>query len=658
LSSVNDWDAIEGSTEQEVIDCFASRYWRDRAVGLVESLLLGLSQPLIHDALLRLEEMLESTVSGDALVDDILKAPIAMTRMAESTRNAALANGFAATASVFERILDLQPPLRRLTSIWLSLEPSAFDGLSRSPQSLWCTFVVGRAIRPLIEACAAREFQHLWNQYALQENSPSGRIAFQKLGTRLSKSLYDGCSVGEPESQSFAQDWSDGIEENTRRWQIDRRESKSSRERFDNAKVQIDAITAAINVGDDPNARKFLRDLVAAQVERKESQFAVKSLCNIAQRCADMLRYDFERECLDAALKLDPADVRSLTQFADHLKRQGRFQQAVEILDKAITLAVGDNLTVAESLKADVLSSRGLYLEAIDSYKQIDGWQNDPRIRGAIADNMRFYGNVAAARDLQEKLLHEDPGALGPQFGLAELDKMEGRLDESLNRYREISKRVGLDARTRRVCMMATAEVLKRMGRFRDAYQLMDNAVKQTPFDLRSRIQRGAILGLLNQTNNGLADLRRSEIGDPVAFNDWRKFYVQGLLLLQSGRHDEARDVLIARWAAAENAGEPDECLRLASAVAFLAENNPSEARRALSHCQTEPDAYLRHLRRVLELHMSISLNDKDQQQKCTESLNEFIKTQPLFRSAVNRLLKKDFSGALKIEIYLLLMAA
>ena len=50
-----------------------------------------------------------------------------------------------------------------------------------------------------------------------------------------------------------------------------------------------------------PNARKFLYELVASQIERSESEFAVESLCNIAKQCADILRYDFEKECLDTS---------------------------------------------------------------------------------------------------------------------------------------------------------------------------------------------------------------------------------------------------------------------------------------------------------------------------------------------------------------------
>jgi hypothetical protein len=49
----------------------------------------------------------------------------------------------------------------------------------------------------------------------------------------------------------------------------------------------------------------------------------VKSLCNIAQRCTEMFRTDFERICLDYARKLSPNDAWVLVQYGNHLKRIG-----------------------------------------------------------------------------------------------------------------------------------------------------------------------------------------------------------------------------------------------------------------------------------------------------------------------------------------------
>jgi len=481
-------------------------------------------------------------------------------------------------------------------------------------------------------------------------------MAFQKLGTRISESL-----LGTGTYAQSMMDFNDEVDDEraAESWsrQAERRTANAGRI-LDNVLLQLEGISKAIAAGDDDKARRYLRELVAAQVERSESEHAVKSLCNIAHTAAAMERFDFERECLAAALQLQPDDVRSLTQFADHEKRQGRYASAEEYLNKAIPLASGYDLTVAESLRADVLASQRRYDDANSAYRQIPGWQQDPLIRNAIADNLRFTGDLVSARQMLEELLQEDPGLIRPCFSLAELDKLDGQLEKSLDRYRRISQRTELDIKSRRVCSVALADVLKRMGRFQEAYQIVDNVVKDTPFDLGARIQRGAILGLLNKTSDGLAELSNNEVGDPVAFNDWRKFYLQGLLLLQSGRHEEARRSLIARWTAAENAGEPDENLRLASAVAFLARNEPSEARRALSHRQVEVDSYLRYVRLILELHVAIEMKDKDEEQQCIESLQGIVESQPLFRAVLTRLRNNDREAAIELEIRLLLMAA
>jgi len=79
LSAVRDWQVIDGLSRDAAIREFASQYWLSRATGLLESILLGLSAPLARDVLKLIEELLSSSkVAGDAVVDEILKAPLAL----------------------------------------------------------------------------------------------------------------------------------------------------------------------------------------------------------------------------------------------------------------------------------------------------------------------------------------------------------------------------------------------------------------------------------------------------------------------------------------------------------------------------------------------------------------------------------------------------
>ena len=88
---------------------------------------------------------------------------------------------------------------------------------------------------------------------------------------------------------------------------------------------QIVAITQAVSEGHDAKADKFVRELVAQQLSYPGGEpYAVKSLCNIAKRCADLFRVDFEIKCLALACEIAPTDAWALIQYGDHLKRVGK----------------------------------------------------------------------------------------------------------------------------------------------------------------------------------------------------------------------------------------------------------------------------------------------------------------------------------------------
>ena len=161
----------------------------------------------------------------------------------------------------------------------------------------------------------------------------------------------------------------------------------SSHAELERALSEIDAITEALSTGKDHIAERYIKQLVERQMEDRESaEYAVKSLCNIGQRCAEMYRTDFEYRCLESAMTIDAADSWLLIQNADHLKRKGEYDRAIEAVKKALG---GSNERIASSLLADIHSQMGEYEKAIDLYKSIPEWDHDARIMVGIADNHR-----------------------------------------------------------------------------------------------------------------------------------------------------------------------------------------------------------------------------------------------------------------------------
>jgi tetratricopeptide (TPR) repeat protein len=280
---------------------------------------------------------------------------------------------------------DLQPLLRRLTDLWLGLAETAFNRFSESREAIWTTLVEKGKVKELLRAGSAREFLAVWNLLVFDFPTPKSRSGVQTLGGELSRRLFPkkAHEVAVPV----------GSTEETESMSPDQPEhATSDHEVFERVKKQIAAIAKAISEGRDTRAERFLHELIQDQTSCSGGEArAVKSLCNIAQRCAAMFRMDFEAVCLKKALELDALDAWALIQYGDHLKRVGNYEEALKVLAQAEQLGESD---VARSSMADVYSQQGDYEKAISAYKAIPDWSAKAAVRTAIADNLRRIGRA------------------------------------------------------------------------------------------------------------------------------------------------------------------------------------------------------------------------------------------------------------------------
>ena len=76
------------------------------------------------------------------------------------------------------------------------------------------------------------------------------------------------------------------------------------------------------------------------------------------------------------------------------MKRVGEFEASINAYERAAVLG-GDQYS--KSGIADVWSEQGEYAKAIELYKQIPAWNENPMIRTAIADNLRRMGQYEDA---------------------------------------------------------------------------------------------------------------------------------------------------------------------------------------------------------------------------------------------------------------------
>ncbi len=655
-STAQDWEQIEGTDAEALLETATQEYWLARTVSFLRLAIGGeLERRLEKRVLEHVEENLASRVASEKTLDRLLVAPLVDPRCPLAPAESALSYGFSAVASILDDLADLQPLLRRLTDLWLGLPATTFNQFSEPREIIWVTIVEKGELKQLLGASSRHEFTANWNLLAFHFSTPHARSGIQVLGEELCRQLFPG----------------EGQEPTTPALQMEEAEpdprDRSQRARghydvFERVIKQLASIAEAVSQGQDAKAERYLRELIQKQTSSPGGKnYAVKSLCNLAQRCADMFRVDFEEICLNAARELDPCDGWTLIQFGDHLKRLGKYDQALTMLDEARRF--GENV-VGQSSAADVYSQQGDYARAIRMYEAIQDFHDKPEVLTAIADTLRKMGRLEEAQAAYDELIESArlglPGfaasAVRAQVGIAEIAKRQGRLEDALRMYREILKHEGADERDQLIHRLGLCNVLKRMEEFREAYSVVDAVVQKYPFAMQARFARGSILGLLGQEHEGLIDLPESS--GSRSLHEWVRRYYRGLLLLKLERYGDARKNLVEEVPNAVASGEEKSILRMAAALWFLGKDDISEADGNLSEIPDLDDCHAQYLALVLKLHSAAQKKDVAMITFLSNRIAGLQVVDAKLDKAVAALGKRDFSLALTYEVDALLKLA
>ena len=341
LSLVDDWEVIDGTNSSELVSKFTSLFRLDRAASYAMILIAGTPVDLEFEILEYLEESLQTGVQFEALVDRLIVAPLSHPDRAASLAMSALSHNFAATALLYETVNDTQPLLRRLTSHWLNVPPDDLAEVGVRISDVWKLACSSGAVRKSLATTSRSSFESRWNAIALDETifpTPASRIAFIRVISELSARMFPG-------ARELSHEWAAPSEDDYN--DDEQRDNTNPRVSFNRAIKQIDAITDAVAAAEDNKAQKFLRELVAEQRSFVGGdEFAVKSLCNIAHRCADLFRTDFERSCLDLAIEILPTDAWAVRQYADHLKESANSKLRSTHMNARQSWAAINTLTV------------------------------------------------------------------------------------------------------------------------------------------------------------------------------------------------------------------------------------------------------------------------------------------------------------------------
>jgi tetratricopeptide (TPR) repeat protein len=620
-SAAQDWEEIEGNDATALLETATREYWLARTVSHLRMAIGGLEASLEVRVFESTEEILGSRVTSEDVLNRLLVAPLADPLSPVALAKSALSHGFSVVASVLDELVELQPLLRRLTDHWLGLPEELFSDMPESKEKIWLTLVEKHRLSDLLKSDNGDDFENKWNLLAFSftesERTPTGVQTDE------------------------AEPWRGYVEQR----------GGSDPEALESVKKQILAVAKKVSEGSDIKAEKFLRQLIKKQTSVSAGEdYAVKSLCNIAQLCADMFRTDFEIICLNKAMELKPSDAWTLIQRGDHLKRVGKYEEALEVLEQAQHSGERD---VAISCMADVYSEQSEHEEAIRIYKTIPDWSNKAAVLTAIADNLRRIGNMDESQAAYSILINRaqqglpgyDTCEARAQAGLAEIAKRQGRFDEALRIYREILPQEQEEDRDKVIYRLGLCNVLKLMEKYDDAYRIVDDVIVKYPFAMQARFIRGSILGLIGDERHGLDDLPEGK--GSRSGQEWSRRYYRGLLLFKLKRYDDAKKDLVDELPKAIASGEGKAILRLGAALWFLWERKIPEADGVLSDIPDLYDCHMRYLSLVLKLYSATQKEDRDTIASLRKQIANLGMVDAKLDDAVTAIGKRDFSLAI-----------
>jgi tetratricopeptide (TPR) repeat protein len=234
---------------------------------------------------------------------------------------------------------------------------------------------------------------------------------------------------------------------------------------FESVVTQKQGIVQAMRRGRLTNARRYTRQLVDFQIGRGDTDFAAKSLCDLAQEAKRLSAHSFQLELATRAADIAPSDGWACGQVADAYCCLDQYDQAANWLDKA---AAFGQAAFACTGHARILRRQGRLEEA--------------------------------ARRLTE-VCDLYPNEVHPWLGLAEVQRDLLRLDDALRTYEAAIARFPQE----RVPRCGRAAVLEDLGRFQDALAAYDQAIGQSPDDVVSRAGRAEVLSEMGRMEDAFA---------------------------------------------------------------------------------------------------------------------------------------------------------
>lgn len=527
LCHISDWEDVALSTPHSSESLLERVHSRRVTDDVLDLLTLDVPDDLASEVLERCESKLQFQGVASSFLARVLVAPLA--DLGALHKLIQLAHNLHAVRMEhsLSRVRDSQPLLRRFVHAWLSVPQSAFVHLGIASIDAWGEVVRAGGVLALIEATTSVQFRSAWLDGVIRLVARPGAavVAWNSIRLELERILFPGSRTIVSVMEA------DVVDKIAAR--IPKRLAP-----LESIRAQISSIGDAVQKGDDARATRFLNELVKEQLKNEDREYVTKSLCNIAQRSADIFRFDFERLCLERALTLNPHDGWLLVQWGDHLKRIGRFDDALGALGQA--LENGGKSDVVISAMADVHAEKGDLETAERLYRSLPDWRSDSKVRTALADLARARGQYELAIHEYRTIRREWPGESRAVSGLAEAYKAIGSLDKAVHGYQDVMQNYELNATDRAIVGSGFARVRLLAKQPKFALDLVGPIIRETPFSTDARAVSVAAHALLGQTAETLWAAMSFGIG-PIG--ESRSATLRGLVLMREQRINEALKV-------------------------------------------------------------------------------------------------------------------
>lgn len=296
----------------------------------------------------------------------------------------------------------------------------------------------------------------------------------------------------------------------------------------------------------------------------------VSAWYGIAEVNRDMCRWDAALSAYEESIDLFPDERVGYCGKASVLTDVGRFSEARKTYEKVLEL-FGDD-PVASGGIAKTYSCEGDFDEAIKILNDaLKVYPNEPRLLAGRAETWRSMGQFDNARRDYEvgiELFENQPVFWS---GLAEVYRTEGDLFEAASRHQVAIDRFPFEPWS----WNGKANVFKLQHRYEESLQLYDNAAKKFPYNVVSHSGRADLLknlGMLDEAIEAYRSVRiitnDANVDHAIASilgaqgkleealellgampryattkNDWIANHVYGMILLRSGRVQDAAKV-------------------------------------------------------------------------------------------------------------------